>query len=70
MPNFLEIVKIEEKDDEIRIEAVPIESDRKEHLVPFDKITVHDGKTCKSCPLCRLNLKNLVFSVNICVFWC
>ena len=56
-------VKVEEAESQITIEGVPIESDRKDYLINLPKGAQSDH-ACNSCPLCRLNLKNLAYSVT------
>lgn len=57
------LVKVNENDKEIVIEGVRIESDRAKYLVKIPESAVSDHK-CNSCPLCRLNLKRLAYSVS------
>lgn len=56
-------VKIKEDGDKIVVEAVPMESERKEYLVKIPAEDLGAHQFCNACPLCRLNLRRLEYSV-------
>lgn len=73
---FYFAVKINEDGDTITFEAVSVESERKAYLVPEGAVTTandqtsakhqhHQHQNCSVCPLCRLNLRRLSYSVLI-----
>lgn len=67
-------MKVHEDGDRITVEAVAVESERKAYLVPQEATTTtttttdqsakhHHHQHCNVCPLCRLNLRRLSYSV-------